>query len=107
ALANALAGTPVTVQGGLDVKTKTLTFDIQVELAKTISTTVNFGSSFADLGLTLNGNVPVQLSVGARLDFSLGLDLSRISAGHLPDQSDFFVQFRQVQVSGDVTLPDI
>src|SRR6185437_5763270 len=108
ALSKALAGTPVHIQGGLDTTAKTLSFDFQIDLAGTITKTLSFGSGFSDLGFNANGNVTVVVSVGATLDFALGLDLSHISPTHLSiDASDFFVQFNKVQVNGSIVLPSI
>ena len=109
ALKDVLAGIPVTIQGGLDLDEKVLAFDIQVDMSKTTTKSLSLGSSFSDLGMTLSGKAPdVNLSVGAKLDFSLGLDLSGIvSEVRMPNLSDFFMEFRQVEVTGSISLPDI
>jgi len=112
ALQGVLGGTPVSIQGELDPDSKTLAFDVRLDLAKTASTTVDLGSGFTDLGMSLSGSVPVDLSVGLTLDVTLGLDLTNMATSTLtnpvlPRKSDFFVQFNEVEATGSVSIPDI
>src|SRR5205085_3463054 len=96
--------TPVVIQGGLDLDTKVLSFDIQAHLSKSITKTLDLGSGFTDLGLKLDGTTTVQVSVGLNLDIALGLDLTNVASGHLPQLSDFYVQINQLQATGDLSV---
>lgn len=96
ALANALAGTPITIQAGFDSTGKILTFNVQLNLsASTAPTSLSLGSGFSALGFNLGAGLTVSLSASAALNFTVGVNLS---------SSDFFVQFNQVELSGGVNL---
>ncbi|MDA1013146.1 MAG: DUF4347 domain-containing protein, partial [Planctomycetota bacterium] len=111
-LSERLAGTPVTIQGGLDLDEKVLKFDIQAELSAEVTAPIDLGSGFTDLGLTLTGNADVDLSVGLNLDFTLGLDLANMATSTplnivRPTADDFFVEFHEVQATGSVQVYDL
>src|SRR5262249_13825472 len=75
-LASVVAGKTVSIQGGLDLDNKVLSFDIQAHLSAGIIKTLDLGSGFTDLGLKLDGTTVVQLDVGLNLDVTVGLDFS-------------------------------
>src|SRR5262249_27525345 len=108
ALKSVLGDTPVAIQGGLDLDSKVLSFDIQAHLSASIVKTLDLGSGFTDLGMQLNGTTVVALKVGLNLDVTLGLDLSRLALDTLPRASDllsdFYLQVNQLQATGDVSV---
>ena len=111
-LADVLGGSPVNIQANIDIDNKELAFDVQMNLSAQTSATLDLGSGFSDLGMTLNGNATVNLAVGLNLDFTVGVDLTNVAtstASHLvpPSSSDFFVEFHKVLATGSVSIPDL
>ncbi len=109
ALANALAGTPISIQAGFDPTGEILTLTVQLTFSASTQETLSLGSGFSALGFTLGGSpLTATLSAGATLNFTLGLNLSGISSSDpLPAASDFYVQFNQVEVNGSISFANI
>jgi hypothetical protein len=103
ALAEALAGTPVTltISAGLDTDSPAIRFDIALDVSKTIQTGVDLGGGLAALGLDpdLGGSLQISLTVGLSLSFSFGIDLGSMIAGNAPTANDFFIRLHRAQAT--------
>ncbi|HAM72036.1 MAG TPA: hypothetical protein DCM86_10370, partial [Verrucomicrobiales bacterium] len=103
ALAGAIGNSPLSVRVDLSPADRQLRFDIGLDVTKTFSRDLNFGPTFAALGLDPNSGAKLDVNLGVALDFSFGIDLGTFP----PTSSNFFLQLHKAQVTAGIGVTDL
>ncbi|MFC1891596.1 LEPR-XLL domain-containing protein, partial [Thermodesulfobacteriota bacterium] len=98
-------GGPLSVTGGYYAGTNELRFDIGMNYSKEFDFDFDLGSDFSNLGLTVDGDLIVKLTLYVNFDISFGLDMNNMlnGLGLNPDQ-DVFVKVSEARFGAVLDL---